>query len=899
MDNLKTKIANLFAGSDINLKEIDKGVTVVILRIASLLFSEKFTKISFNGWGSFTDASLLLYGCSGSWLFDPEVFPWLREPCDAEAADTVLTQVVADLRKSFDFSRENLGQLGSIYEGLLDSGKRRKSGSHYTPVKLAKEVVAEAFRPWLESHNYNPSAKDILELKVCDPAVGGGIFLLETAEFLRGFAGDAHLRKIVESCLYGVDKDSMSVEVTKMALWLFVEDTSFDIDLLAGKIVEGDSLIGVSLKDIENALETTNIGGNLERHLRQYKKQQSEIMPLFHSDSRSDADDDRKRQALEDMESSTAYLRTVGDLLVAAYFNGRSSNERNSKKDIYMAATIDCSTDAELQEVMAEPLEDLRDGEQGIKPLHWELTFPSVFQAGNPGFDAFVGNPPYLGGRLIARSLGDEYTPALKEFLALRKSSADLVVYFVARCSGAACTGGSIALITTKSIKEGDTRPIFQDIIEKNNHDIYYATTSRLWPGAAGTSYVSFAMTKDAGVKIKRLDGVLVDRISSALAAEEADPNPFQLTSKYNASRGATLMGDGFIVSKCEEDELLKNDSRSAEIIKRYVGADDMLNIVQPVFPRGCIDFGDMSESIASEYKAAFNRVYMLVKPVRDRLTKQIHETCFWKHWDKRLDFFTRLREEGAGIIIPRVAKYMLLERHSAVAGNLYSDSVNIVASADWGLYATLQSRIHETWVNKFKSSRDARIIYNVKSCFRTFPCPKSFSLASGGAVDRAIGDSLDNTPSAYHQFRARLMVANNEGLTTIYNRFHDPEETSKGILELRRLHSDMDQAVLNAYGWSDVPIACGYGLDYLDLNENVELPVELAEVVDSGDIFFWEAKDAVEFQKSLKERGAIGKRRLPWRYCWPTAVKEDVLARLLALNAERYAEEVSQGLHS
>ncbi len=143
-------------------------------------------------------------------------------------------------------------------------------------------------------------------------------------------------------------------------------------------------------------------------------------------------------------------------------------------------------------------------------------------------------------------------------------------------------------------------------------------------------------------------------------------------------------------------------------------------------------------------------------------------------------------------------------------------------------------------------------------------------------------------------------MVTNNEGLTSTYNRFHDPAETSSGLLELRRLHGEMDQAVLHAYGWSDVPTACGFGLDYLDTEDDAQLPDELQERIDDGKLFFEDASDALDFQGQLQAYGAItGRRKLPWRYRWPDAVRDDVLARLLALNAERYAEEVAQGLHS
>ena len=66
-----------------------------------------------------------------------------------------------------------------------------------------------------------------------------------------------------------------------------------------------------------------------------------------------------------------------------------------------------------------------------------------------------------------------------------------------------------------------------------------------------------------------------------------------------------------------------------------------------------------------------------------------------------------------------------------------------------------------------------------------------------------------------------------------------------------------------------------------------------------SGELFFWDANEALDFQGQLQAYGAItGRRKLPWRYRWPDAVRDDVLARLLALNAERYQEEVDQGLH-
>jgi hypothetical protein len=185
--------------------------------------------------------------------------------------------------------------------------------------------------------------------------------------------------------------------------------------------------------------------------------------------------------------------------------------------------------------------------------------------------------------------------------------------------------------------------------------------------------------------------------------------------------------------------------------------------------------------------------------------------------------------------------------------------------------------------------------------CFETFPFPTVLlDSAANDPSHEATCLSLGAIGERYHQFRSELMLRNNEGLTSTYNHFHDPAETSNDLLELRRLHGEMDQAVLAAYGWCDAPTACGFGLDYLDTEDDAQLPDVLQERINNGELFYWDANEALDFQGQLQAYGAItGRRKLPWRYRWPDSVRDDVLARLLALNAERYAQEVAMGLHS
>ena len=73
----------------------------------------------------------------------------------------------------------------------------------------------------------------------------------------------------------------------------------------------------------------------------------------------------------------------------------------------------------------------------------------------------------------------------------------------------------------------------------------------------------------------------------------------------------------------------------------------------------------------------------------------------------------------------------------------------------------------------------------------------------------------LEGAGKEYYQYRADLMIRNDEGLTQTYNRFHDPHERSPDILKLRELHAAMDRAVLDAYGWTDLNPTCEFLLDY------------------------------------------------------------------------------------
>ena len=138
---------------------------------------------------------------------------------------------------------------------------------------------------------------------------------------------------------------------------------------------------------------------------------------------------------------------------------------------------------------------------------------------------------------------------------------------------------------------------------------------------------------------------------------------------------------------------------------------------------------------------------------------------------------------------------------------------------------------------------------YAPSDCFETFPFPENYETHA----------SLEAAGQAYHDHRAELMVAADEGMTKTYNRFHKASETSDPIVQLRELHDAMDRAVLAAYGWEDLA-----------------------------------ARAVPQFLDESSETDHTYQNR----YFWPSDFRDEVLARLLDLNAERYAEEVRAGLH-
>jgi hypothetical protein len=303
-----------------------------------------------------------------------------------------------------------------------------------------------------------------------------------------------------------------------------------------------------------------------------------------------------------------------------------------------------------------------------------------------------------------------------------------------------------------------------------------------------------------------------------------------------------------------EMERLIAANPKNRECIFPYLGGEEVNNSPTHAHHRYVINFGDMIENAArSGWPELLRIVEEKVKPERLRQADLGAKEKWWLFIRARPELAAAVKDMSLVLGIncgatPHMAIALLSSRQ------VFANTLCVIALQTYGSFAALQCRIHEAWARFFGSSMKDDLRYTPTDCFETFPFPKHFEAYA----------RLEAVGKTYYEFRADLMVRNNEGLTKTYNRFHDPDERCPDIKKLRELHAAMDRAVLDAYGWTDLQPTHEFILDY--------------EEDDDED-----------------DSGRARRRKKPYRYRWPDDFRDEVLARLLRLNQERSSEEGRQ----
>lgn len=797
---------------------------------------------------------------------------------------------------------------------LQPSEERRRSGSHYTPRSFTQPIVKATLQPVLDqlcgdpecpasatrndsahrepvpgcipgdsgARHHDPRPEQILDLKVCDPAMGSGAFLVEACRFL----GDALVRgwqiyggvppippdedivlyarrRIAQKCLYGVDRNPFAVDLAKLSLWLATLAKDHPFTFLDHALRHGDSLVGLSRDQIvhfdweEAEQSLLELSDKIREALAEAQVKRDRIHEL------SDSDDvDEKQRLLAEAERATQLVRTAGDLVIAAFFGGTMDRERKALR----ASTLESVRTAirnrtEIDDTAARLL---RVGAHPLPPFHWFLEFPEVFSRPNPGFDAIVGNPPFAGKNTLIRSNRDAYPDWLKVLHEETHGNADLIAQFFRRSFTLVRTGGTFGLIATNTIAQGDTRGTGLRWICKHGGTIYEARKRVKWPGAAAVVVSVIHVRKGSALQQPRLDGAVVERVTAFLFHTGGHDDPMALRENAGKSfQGSIVLGMGFTFDDDNEDatsiaemhRLIEKDPRNAERIFPYIGGEEVNDSPTHSHRRYVISFGEMTEEEArSGWPDLLKIVEQRVKPERAKLSGNPDAERRRKNWWLWGRYTPALFEALRGL-----DRVLVTSRHQPHWGLtfvgrriVFSEALVIFTLDQTAAFAVLQSRFHESWARYFGSSMKDDLRYTPSDCFETFPFPMAWKTNA----------SLESIGTTYFQSRSAVMNASHEGLTKTYNRFHDPDERHQDIVKLRELHDAMDRAVLDAYGWTDIQPRCEFILDYEE------------EADDEGS----------------------SRRKKPWRYRWPDETRDEVLARLLALNAERARQEQLAG---
>ncbi len=349
----------------------------------------------------------------------------LKLTSDALARASTPADVVGALGKRVSRYTPHVLKVGDLY--LQPTEERRRSGSHYTPRSLTAPIVETTFRPIFERLGERATPEQILDLKVCDPAMGSGAFLVEACRLLGERlvrAWEVHgstpklpddedaltyaRRLVAEQCLYGVDKNIFAVDLAKLSLWLATLARDHPFTFLDHALRHGDSLVGLSREQIaclhwSPSKQLPLIRTFIDARVSEAQRLRLEIQRMGASD-----DVPEKARLLRDADEALVDVRLIGDVVVSAFFEREKPRDRETLRVAY-AGKIDTvlrdrkernsdpSNVASLQE-LREAQESLRSGEQPVPAFHWEVEFPEVFTRGNGGFEAFVGNPPFMGG---------------------------------------------------------------------------------------------------------------------------------------------------------------------------------------------------------------------------------------------------------------------------------------------------------------------------------------------------------------------------------------------------------------------------------------------------------------------------------------------------------------------
>ena len=838
------------------------------------------------------------------------------DEAEAERALLTVTRD-ADLRKGLRpwigaIRRDLRGKPVVVLPGGLvvtETPSRRNAGAHYTPRSLAEDVVRHALEPLVfkpgpretdDRSAWRPLTSDqILGLHVADIACGSGAFLVAAARFLAdhlveawtreevlgdyadrpGGARSHALRQVVARCLYGVDINEMAVEMCKLSLWLVSLDKDKPFSFVDDKVFVGNSLLGITdlrqlraqhiypaaasgIRPFEfdragNYTESLDVDSVLERVRNRRHALASEV------DDGDPARSTTTKQRLQrENEEDLRLLERVADAVVATGLAptvgakpGTKLNEAYGDLAVALGRTF--PPEGEGDEAMLEAIL-----KRGLTPtvetdyerwrcLHWPLAVPEVMEHG--GFDAIVGNPPFLGGQKLTGSMGQNIRDWFVNVLAEgRRGSADLVAYFFLRAFSLLNGRGTLGLIATNTLAQGDTREVGLDRMVDSGFTITRAIQSRSWPSqSANLEFAAVWGTRGKlAATVRPVCGdTLVARISTLLEPEGRITGQSERLAENTdiAFIGCYVLGTGFILEPEEAQKWIAEDPRNAEVLFPYLNGDDLNSHPDCSASRWVVDFNTRPEEESRTYRLPYKRVLERVRPERAKNKRKPRRDYWWRYAENSPAMRKAIAGLNEVLVIALVSKTVIPAR--VPTGQVFSHALGVFATDSHAQQALLSSSVHQYWAITYGSGMRSDPRYTPSDVFETFPRPEPTSALE------IIGRTLDTE-------RREIMLRRDLGLTKLYNLVNDPgleAGTDPDVDRMRAIHVELDAAVAAAYGWDDLDLTHGFHT-YRKMTRWTVPPATRVEILDR--LLEENHRRAAAEAASLPAKKARGKRR-------------------------------------
>ena len=414
-----------------------------------------------------------------------------------------------------------------------------------------------------------------------------------------------------------------------------------------------------------------------------------------------------------------------------------------------------------------------------------------------PGTDVIIGNPPFLGGKLMRRELGDDYVDAMFEVWDGRvPHEADLCCYWFEKARSQIEQGHArrAGLLATQGIRGGRNREVLNRIAETGA--IFWAQSDRAWTLDGAAVQVSMVGFDDGSETTRELDGLQVSEIFTNLRSGETDVTRAR---RLKENLGISFMGDTkggpFDISESQAKQFLANpnpDGRSnSDVVRPWINGSDITRRSRRMW---IVDFppGTPMEE-AALYEAPFEYVKQVVKPKRDSSRTTISQ--WWHHERPRVEMREAMSGLDRYIVTPRVSKHRLFVWVSS--DTLPDSAVIAFARDDDYFFGVLHSRVHELWARSQGTQLrevESGFRYTPTSTFETFPFPEPTPDQRAEIAKAA--KHLDTLRQGWLNPPPDDVSPSELRRRTLTNQYNDPPTW------LQLAHDRLDEAVTAAYGW-------------------------------------------------------------------------------------------------